>query len=71
MTAAAGALQGVRVLDLSGEPGQFCGKLLGDCGADVIKDVVYGDELGVAERAPWHDAGGDRTTQDGWRGGGG
>lgn len=34
--AAAGALEGVRVLDLSGEAGQFCGKLLGDFGADVI-----------------------------------
>ncbi len=32
-----GALQGVRVLDLSGEFGQFCGRLMGDHGADVIK----------------------------------
>lgn len=26
-----------RVLDLAGEPGLFCGKILGDLGADVIK----------------------------------
>lgn len=46
MTAPAGALQGVRALDLSGEPGQFCGKLLGDCGADVIKiEPPEGDEV--------------------------
>ncbi len=31
------ALQGLRVLDLSGEKGAFCGKLLADMGADVVK----------------------------------
>ena len=31
------ALQGVRVVDLGGERGAFCGKLLADMGADVIK----------------------------------
>lgn len=31
------ALQGLRVLDLAGERGAFCGKLLADMGADVIK----------------------------------
>ncbi len=30
------ALAGVRVLDLSGEAGQYCGKLLGDFGAEVL-----------------------------------
>lgn len=31
------ALQGVRVIDLSGEEGQYCGKLMGDLGAEVLK----------------------------------
>lgn len=41
-----GALQGVRVLDLSGEFGQFCGRLMGDHGADVIKiEPPEGDDV--------------------------
>jgi len=32
-----GTLDGTRVLDLTGEPGFFAGKLLGDLGADVVK----------------------------------
>lgn len=32
-----GNLDGVRVLDLTGEPGFFAGRLLGDLGADVVK----------------------------------
>ncbi len=33
----AGPLAGVRVLELADEKGQFCGKLMADLGADVIK----------------------------------
>ncbi len=32
-----GPLSGLRILELSDEKGQFCGKLLGDLGADVVK----------------------------------
>src|SRR5262245_47541359 len=32
-----GTLHGIRVLDLTHEPGFFAGKLLGDLGADVVK----------------------------------
>ncbi|MFQ6027604.1 MAG: CaiB/BaiF CoA transferase family protein, partial [Dehalococcoidia bacterium] len=35
--ASAGPLSGLRVLELCDEKGQFCGKLLADLGADVIK----------------------------------
>ena len=32
-----GPLHGLRVLELADEKGQFCGKLMADLGADVIK----------------------------------
>jgi len=32
-----GPLAGLRILELADETGQFCGKLLGDLGADIIK----------------------------------
>ena len=39
-------LEGVRILDLSEEPGQLAGKILGDLGADVIKlEPPGGDTL--------------------------
>ncbi len=42
---APGALQGLRVLDLSDDKGQYCGKLMADMGADVIKiEPPSGDE---------------------------
>ncbi len=50
----AGALEGVRVLDLSGELGQYCGKLMGDQGADVIKvEPPAGD--GVRRLGPFYE----------------
>ncbi len=42
--ALAGPLAGLRVLELADEKGQFCGKLLGDLGADVIKIEPPGGE---------------------------
>ncbi len=39
-----GPLNGLRVLELADEKGQFCGKLLGDLGADVIKIEPLGGE---------------------------
>ena len=47
MTGAAslpGPLAGIRVLELSDQTGQFCGKLLGDLGADVVKIEPPGGE---------------------------
>jgi crotonobetainyl-CoA:carnitine CoA-transferase CaiB-like acyl-CoA transferase len=39
-----GPLAGLRILELADETGQFCGKLLGDLGADVIKIEPPGGE---------------------------
>src|SRR4029077_7979069 len=39
-----GPLTGLRMLELADETGQFCGKLLGDLGADVIKIEPLGGE---------------------------
>jgi benzylsuccinate CoA-transferase BbsE subunit len=47
-----GNLDGVRVLDLTGEAGHFAGKLLGDLGADVVKiEPPAGDA--VRHRGPF------------------
>jgi crotonobetainyl-CoA:carnitine CoA-transferase CaiB-like acyl-CoA transferase len=40
-----GPLAGLRVLELADEKGQFCGKLLADLGADVVKIEPPGGEL--------------------------
>jgi crotonobetainyl-CoA:carnitine CoA-transferase CaiB-like acyl-CoA transferase len=39
-----GPLTGLRILELADETGQFCGKLLGDLGANVIKVEPPGGE---------------------------
>jgi hypothetical protein len=39
-----GPLAGLRVLELADEKGQFCGKLLADLGADVVKIEPPGGE---------------------------
>ena len=39
-----GPLAGLRVMELADEKGQFCGKLLGDLGADVVKIEPPGGE---------------------------
>jgi crotonobetainyl-CoA:carnitine CoA-transferase CaiB-like acyl-CoA transferase len=44
MTQSPGPLAGLRVLELADEKGQFCGKLLGDLGADVVKIEPPGGE---------------------------
>jgi crotonobetainyl-CoA:carnitine CoA-transferase CaiB-like acyl-CoA transferase len=44
MTETPGPLAGLRVLELADEKGQFCGKLLGDLGADVVKIEPPGGE---------------------------
>ena len=50
MAAPGGNLDGIRVLDLTDEPGFFAGKLLGDLGADVVK--VEPPEGDPARRRP-------------------
>jgi benzylsuccinate CoA-transferase BbsE subunit len=39
-----GPLTGLRILELADEKGQFCGKLMGDLGADVVKIEPPGGE---------------------------
>ena len=39
-----GPLAGLRILELANETGQFCGKPLGDLGADVVKIEPPGGE---------------------------
>jgi crotonobetainyl-CoA:carnitine CoA-transferase CaiB-like acyl-CoA transferase len=55
-------LHGVRVLDISGRPGAYCGKILADFGADVLKaELPSGDRMRF--QPPFHDDGtGQRTS---------
>ncbi len=60
------ALDGVRILDLTSEMGWYCGKLLADLGADVIKvEPVGGDP--ARGRAPyWNETPGRETSLRFW-----
>ena len=49
------ALSDVRVLDLAGEPGWYCGKLLAELGADVIKVEPPGGDPGRRIGPFYHD----------------
>jgi crotonobetainyl-CoA:carnitine CoA-transferase CaiB-like acyl-CoA transferase len=60
-----GNLDGIRVLDLSSEPGHFAGKLLGDLGADVVKvEPPSGDP--VRRRGPFWGHADDRERSLVW-----
>ena len=56
----AGALSGLRVLELSGHEGDFCGKLMADMGADVIKIEPPGGEASRS-RGPFYNDTPDRN----------
>ncbi|HUI27771.1 MAG TPA: CoA transferase [Candidatus Kryptonia bacterium] len=58
-----GALEGVRVLDLADETGAYCGKLLADMGADVIKIEPPGGDPARAI-GPFFEGTGVRATPD-------
>jgi len=49
------ALSDIRVLDLAGEPGWYCGKLLAELGADVIKIEPPGGDPGRRIGPFYHD----------------
>jgi crotonobetainyl-CoA:carnitine CoA-transferase CaiB-like acyl-CoA transferase len=60
-----GNLDGIRVLDLAGEPGHFAGKLLGDLGADVVKVEPPGGDP-VRRRGPFWGHADDRERSLVW-----
>ncbi len=55
MTGSASALDDVRVLDLGGEMGAYCAKLLADLGADVIKIEPPGGDAARCVAPFYHD----------------
>jgi benzylsuccinate CoA-transferase BbsE subunit len=60
-----GNLDGIRVLDLTSEPGHFAGKLLGDLGADVVKvEPPAGDP--IRHRGPFWGHADDRERSLAW-----
>src|SRR5262245_31073893 len=60
-----GNLDGIRVLDLAGEPGHFAGKLLGDLGADVVKVEPPGGDP-IRRRGPFWGHGDDPERSLAW-----
>ena len=60
------ALHGVRILDLTSEMGQYCGKLLADLGADVIKVEPVGGEPARGRAPFWNGEPGRETSLRFW-----
>ncbi len=60
------ALDGVRILDLTSELGQYAGKLLADLGADVIKVEPVGGEPSRARAPFYHGQPGRETSLRFW-----
>ena len=60
------ALDGVRILDLTSEMGHYCGKLLADLGADVIKVEPPGGEPSRARAPFWNGEPGRETSLRFW-----
>ena len=60
------ALDGVRILDLTSEMGWYCGKLLADLGADVIKVEPVGGDPARARAPFWQEHPGRETSLRFW-----
>ena len=60
------ALDGVRILDLTSEMGWYCGKLLADLGADVIKVEPVGGDPSRGRAPFWQSTPGRETSLRFW-----